>query len=633
MANDVDTLIANAQSYANSLTTYADDALDRMREDINNIGFTAIAFAGASLPTEPELPEVLEAPTFNTVTLDMPDEPTAELTFQDISDIEAGDAPVLDATAPSISLPSAPSQIAEFTGTAPVIQTDYVFPDPPDALEQPFPTEPTLSTITLPAAPTLTLPSLSAEPPTDDTSAPTDIAATFISSFREISPVFTDAVEGQVDAMLAKYNPRYHEQMAAIEEQLSTYLAGGTGLAPDVEDAIYSRSQAKQDAEARRAIDAAFNEAAARGWTIPTGAATAGARRARQAAADNNATAAREIVVMQAEMEQKNLQFAVSTSLSLRQTILSAALNYQQNLISINGQALDYAKNIVANMIEVYNIQVRAFGVRMEAYRAQVAAYEARLRAAMAAIEIYKAELDGQKTLVDVDRSRVELYRSRIDALDSLAKVYKSRVDVVVEQAGLQKLRLDLFRTQVEAYSAQVQGKRAEFDAYAAAISGQEARVRIFASQVDAYRGQVDGFRARIQAQAEVVQAKVQANDSQVKQYTARLDGYKTLVMARGEKARTELEVQRQAFNAFDSQVKANIANAEVGATIYSAKARVHLSNAELSANTLIKNAELNLARAKEVATMGVASAEVFKGLAGAALSGMNTLVARTLAE
>lgn len=629
----VDTLITSAQSYVTSVQDLADDAIDRMRSDVNNVGFTAISFTGATLPTEPELPEVLTAPTFNTVTYDAPAEPDATLEFQDISDIETGDTPVLDATAPTISLPSAPSQLAEFTGTAPVIQTDYVFPDPPDALEQPFPTEPELQTITLPTAPSLALPSLTAEPPTDDTQAPTDIAASFIASFREISPVFMEAVEGQVDAMLAKYNPQFHTQMAAIESQLSTYLEGGTGLAPAVEDAIYARAQAKNEAEARRATEAGFNEAAARGWTIPPGAATAGARRARQAAADNNAAAAREIVVMQAEMEQKNLQFAVSTSLSLRQVILSAAMNYHQNLISINSQALEYSKAVVGMAVEVYNIQVRAFGVRLDAYRAAVAAYDARLKGTMAAIDLYKAEIEAQQTLVSVDRAKVDLYRSRVDALDALAKVYKSRIDVVVEQAGLEKLKLDLFRTQVEAYTAQAQGKRAELDAYTAAISGQEARVRIFSSQVDAYRGQVDGFRAKIQAQAEVVQAKVQANDSQVKQFQARMDGYKTVAMVRGETVRTQLEVQKQAYNAFDSQVRANIANAEVGATIYSAKARVHLENARLSVDTLVKNAELNLQRSKEVASLGVASAEVYKGLAGAALSGMNTLVAQTLAE
>lgn len=629
----VDTLITSAQTYVDEVRDLADDAIDRMRSDINNIGFTAISFSGAPLPSDPANPDDSEAPTIDTITLDLPAEPTDTLELQNISPIEPGDAPTLDATAPTLSLPSAPSALGEFTETAPSIQTDYTFPATPAALDNPFPTEPTLTTITMPAAPSLALPSLTAEAPTDDTEAPTGLADQFVARFREISPVFTDAVEGQVDAMVAKYNPQFHTQMAAIESQLSTYMAGGTGLDPDVEDAIYERARSKADAEARRAIDTAFNEAAARGFTIPTGAAIAGARRSRQAAADINAQAQREIVVMQAEMEQKNLQFAMQQSQALRQMILSAALNYHGNLIQINGQALQYAQAVVGQLVEAYNVQVRAFGVRVDAYRAQVSAYEARLRGTMAAVDLYKAEIDAQQALLSADKAKIDLYRSRIDALDVLAKVYRSKIDTILSQAGLEKLKLDLFRTQVEAYVARAQGKRAEFDAYQALIGGQEARVRIFGSQVQAYGNEVQAYRAKVDAQAEVVRAQAVSNDAKVKQFTAHLDAYKTISMVRGDNARAQMDLQGMRLKAFETTARTNVARVEAGAQIYSAKANVTLRNAELTVNTLLKNADLNLQRAREIASMGLSSAQVYQGLAGAAMAGMNTLVAQTLAE
>jgi len=629
----VETLINNAQTYVSSVQELADDAIGQMRLDVANVGFTAISFSGISLPEEPEVPDVLQAPDLSPISLELPAEPTDRLVFQDISQIEPGTEPTFSATAPTITIPSAPAQLAEFTGTAPEIVTSYTFPDPPAALDDPIPLEPTLVDREAPTAPTLALPSLEAVLPTNDTQAPTDIADTFIASFRDISPQFTAAVEGQVDAMVAKYNPQFHTQMAAIEAQLTRYLAGGTGLDPTVENAIYERSRSKTDAEARRVAETAWAQTAARGFTIPGGAVTAALRRNRQAQADTNAAASREIVVMQAEMEQKNLQFAVTTSIGLRQAILSAALNYHQNLISINGQALEYARAIVSNMVEVYNIQVRAYGVRLDAYRAEVGAYEARLKATMAAVDLYRAEIDAQQALVAMDRARVDLYRSRIDTLNTLANVYKSRIDAVIEQASLEKLKLDLFRTKVETYVAQTQSKRAEFDAYTAALSGQEQRVRLFAAQVDAYQAQLTGYKTKIEAQSEVVRAQAVTNDARAKQFSAVLDGYRTIATVRGDKARTELDVQRAALQAFDSQTRANIANAEVGATIYRAKAQVAIENANLTVNTLIKNADLNLERSKSVAQIGVASAEVYKGLAGAALSGMNTLVAQTLAE
>lgn len=445
--------------------------------------------------------------------------------------------------------------------------------------------------------------------------------------------MFVSALQGHMDAMLATYNPLYHTQMARIEAQLQTYLDGGTGLNAEVETAIYERSRSRQSAEARRAADAAWEETASRGFTVPGGAVLASLRRSRQAAADNNAAASREIVVMQAEMEQKNLQFAVSTSAGLRHAMLGASLSYHGNLVSINGQALDYARSIVAAEVEVYNLNVRAFEARLNAYRAETAVYDARLKAALSYVDLYRAEIDAQQALVQIDQAKVSLYRGRIDALQSLATVYKARVEAIVEQAGLEKLKLDLFRTKVDARIALVQEKRAQYDGYQAAVQGEEAKVRIYTAQVGAYGQQIAGYRAQIEAQSEVVRAQALTNQARADQVKAVTDIYRTVAQVRGDKARTELQVQAQELNVFDTQNRATIATAELGATIYKTVADVVLKNAVLETETLIKNADLNLGRTKVVGDLGIASAQVYQGMAGAALSGMNSLVGQTLAE
>jgi len=359
----------------------------------------------------------------------------------------------------------------------------------------------------------------------------------------------------------------------------------------------------------------------------------AGLRLSRQAAADNNAAASREIVVMQAEMEQKNLQFAVTTSAGLRQAMLGAALSYHGNLVSLNGQAIEYARSVISSMVEVYNLNVRAFEARLNAYRAETAVYDTRLKAALSYIDLYRAEIDAMQALVQVDQGKVALYRGRIDALQSLATVYKARVEAIVEQAGLEKLKLDLFKTKVEARVAQVQEKRAQYDAYGAAIQGEESKVRIYTAQVGAFGQQISGYKAQIDAQSEVVRAQALTNQARTDQVRAVTDIYRTIATVRGDKARTELQLQQQQLNVFDVQNRATIATAELGATIYRTISDVVLENAKLEVDTLIKNADLNLGRSKNVAELGVASAQVYQGMASAALSGMNSLVAQTLAE
>jgi hypothetical protein len=629
----VDALITDARNYAETTMDAADGAIQEMQDQIANIGFTAISFTGLTLPDAPDLPIPIDVPTLTPVDLTLPTEPAAAPLFQDISTVEPGAAPVLTASAPTVNLPSAPAQLAEFAETVPLIKTDYTFPEVPAALVDPLIAEPTLGNYVVPTAPTVALPSFDAVAPVDTTTPPTDFAAQFNAAYRDSAPLFVSAVEGQMDAWMSRHFPQHHTQLAAIEAKLTAYLQGGSGLSPAVEDQIYARSAAKQAAEARRAESAAFEAAAARGFTMPTGAALASIRASRQAAADNNAASAREIVVMQAEMEQKNLQFALTTSIGLRNAALSAMLNYHGNLVALNGQALQYASTALSAIIQVYNLTLEQFRVKLAAYQAEVAVFEARLKAALSLLDLYRAEIDALQAMVQVDQARVAVYRGRIDALEALANVYRSRVQTVVEQASLEKLKVDLFKTKTEAYMATVQGKRAEYDAYAAAINGEEAKVRIFGSQVQAFNAQVTGYKAQIESQVEVVRAQALTNESRGANYRAVLAGYQTIAQTRGEVARVKLENQRQEINAFEVAQRAQITYAQIANDNYRTRADILIRNAVLEVDTLIKNADLNLGRTKAAADVGVASAKVYEGILGAVMSSQNTLVAQTLAE
>jgi len=633
MTTTVDTAILQAQAYASNIKDQADIAISEMKDDINNVGFTVVSFSGANLPAAPDIPDSLTAPTLSPVNLELPVEPDTAPEFVVISQIETGVAPTLSATAPTLTLPTLPSQAAEFTATVPDITTEFDFPVVPAALVDPFIAEPTLVEHTTPTAPTIALPSFDAVAPVDNITAPADLSAEMVAAYNDIRPAMVSTLSSHMDAWLTRHNPEYFTQLQRIEDQLEAYLAGGTGLSNDVEDAIYERAKDKEIAEARRNSRAAYANAAARGFTIPDGAAFSQDAKARQAASDNLARSANEIAIKQAEMEQANLQFAVTASTGLRNSALSAMLSYHGNLISINGQALDYAKSLVSAMVQVYNLTIQAYQAKLDAYRAEAQIYDTRVKAAMSYIELYKAEIDALQALTQVDRAKVDLYRSRIDALQSYADIYKTQVQTIVEQASLEKMKVDLFKTRVEAYVATVQGKRAEYDGYAAAMSGQEAQVRIYGAQVNAYNAELSGYRAKIDAQAAAIDAQATTNQALATRYKAELDAYSTVVDARGKKANLELDIQRAELNTFDSQVRAVTASVGLQAEVYRSQSQIILQNTQLEVETLIKNADMNVQRARVVAELGVSSAKVYEGMAGAALSGMNTLVAQTLAE
>jgi hypothetical protein len=632
MATPVDTLITDARSFAKDTNTAAVAALDQMRHDIGNIGFTVIGFNAPVLPTKPKIPDVLVAPVLDTITLDLPPDPGNVPVFQDISAIDAGTAPVLTAAVPTLTLPSKPSDVAAFTASLPGLTTSFNFPTAP-VLDAASIQAPVLVDRVAPTRPQVSLPAFDAQRPGDLAPAPTDYADRFIAAYKDAQPNMVAALDGYLDTMLARYNPNYKAGMASLEAQLAKYLAGGTALNADVENAIYERSRGKGNAEYLRTRGAAWEDAAKRGHTLPDGVLYAGLGAARQDAADLNAAGAREIVVMQAEMEQKNLQFAVSTSLDLRKTVLSASLSYHSNLVQLNGQAVEYASKILSAIVQVYDSAVKAYQARADVYRAEATVYETRLKAAMAGIELYQADIRALEALARVDMVRVEVYKARIDVLQSLAQIYRSQIDAVVAQASIERLKVDVFQAQVQAYSATVNAKQAEYQGYTAAIGGEEAKVRVYSEQVRGFLANVQGYQAVVTAKAEVVRAAAISNEARARQYSALLSGYTAVVQARGEKARTQLETQRQLITAFQATANAQEANARLQSDWYKSIAQIVIENTKLGTQVVIEGAKLNLEQSKAVAAAGTSSAEVYGHVASSALSGINTLVSQQLTQ
>lgn len=629
----VDTLISSAQGYASTLVGQASTAMFNASNSVLQVGYLEPTFTQASLPNAPPAAIDTTLPDFVDVTVDYPPEPSAALSFQDITQIDTGGVPIFNEPSPTLELPTKPSQVASFNAVAPNINTDFDFPEPPDALLNPLIEAPSLSSYIVPDKPQVMLPSFDAVAPVLDAVAPNDLESTLSHAYANAAPSFVAALDGYVDAMLQKHNPQYHTQMAAIESQLTKYMAGGTGLNDAVENAIYERARSKNRAEESRVRDSAWEDAAARGFTLPNGALMSSIQTARQAAANNNAAAAREIVVMQAEYEQKNLQFAVSTSVGLRTALLNATLSYHQNLITINGQALDYAKSVLNAIVETYNTAVKAFTAKLDAYKADAQVFEVKLKGAMAAVELYSAEIKALEALVTVDRAKVDIYRARIDALSSLANVYRAQIEAVQGRAGLEKLRLDLFQSEVQSYSAVVQAKNAEWQGYVAAVNGQDAKVKIYSAQIDGYRGKIDGYRAKIGAQSEAVKATAMTNQARADQYKAVLSGYETVARTRGDIARTKIQVQGQLLDAFKAKVQASIGNAQVQQSYYKVTSDVAIANARGALEAQVVTANSMRDFGNVLAQLGTANAKIYSSLASSAMAGMNTLAAETKTE
>ena len=627
MSVAVDALINDARSFAASTFTNAQAEINHATSAIDNIGRTSVTFA---LPTingpaafVPATPPTLLAKEF--VSPVEPGAPEAPTPIPDPLD-GLGTGPVLLATVPVINIDAIqrPTQLAEFTTPAPTIITDFTFPDAPDLIT---PLAPTVIDRVEPTAPQVLLPSFDAISPIGPDAPPTDYVDQFTAAYREAAPSMVAALDGQLDSMLARYNPQYKTQMSAIESKLSQYLAGGTALTPAVENAIYERTRDKVSAEYRRTRDTAFKDAAKRGFTLPSGALFSAMQQARQGGADNNARAAIDIAVKQAELEQQNMQFAVTTSTGLRTAVLSASISYHQNLISLNGQALDFAKSILSAMIEVYNTLVKAYEANLDGYKAEAAVFETKLKGALASIELYKTEVEALQALTQVDVAKVGVYREQINGMVALVGMYRTRIDAVVSEASLQKLKLEMFGQQVQAYSAQTQAKNSEWQGYTAAIGGEEAKAQVYATEVQAYASQWTGYRAQVEAKSEQVRAVAVSNQAKATYAAAQVQAFVALVGAESQRVSSELQFQQQLIQEYGTANQAALAASNSTIEAYRAKGQLAVSAGGVSVNALISSAQLDLARTKAVADTSMTAGSVYANLAASALSGMNTLV------
>lgn len=629
----VDEILAEAKSYAKSLqkaaatavtSTLAGMAPPKAVVPAVNTVRTPWLTSGQFL-----IPEV-------TVPVFVPPDPDTYLpqdadAFREISEITLDDLPTFDATKPTLSLPDKPSALDTFTLTPPPINTNFRLPDDPNTRSV---TAPTIADRTQPEKPSITLPTFSGVIPSlADIPAGLDPNTVEAATRRVSNEYMADAISNitpRAAAYVEEIAPGITAVLGTSDAQLATYLRGGTGLAPAVENAIYERSRSKVDAESERVRSTILNDMANRGFTLPNGALASAITAARQAAADNNAKAASEITVMQAEMEQKNLQFAVTTLAGMRATLLNATQAYMQSLVALNAQSLDAAKSVLSTILAAYDSQAKLYGLQLEVFRAHAALYETEAKAATLALEIYRGELAAFDSSLNHDKTRVELYRSQIEAAGQEIGLYKEKVNAVVSKANLEKLKIDLVSMQAQLYATTVQAKEAEWRGYTAAVQGEEAKARIFATEVEGFKARVDVLRTDVSAQAERVKAEAAANAAISDRINAKLAIFNALMQSATTKVSTETEIKKLKLAADVEQLKAALGIDTLKLDVMKAETSLATERERLGVEAGKANVDAAIAYMQAVANVSTISAQTLSGMAQAAMSGMNVLAAQT---
>lgn len=625
MATTVDQLINNAGARADSLAVAASAMVDKAASAIQPLR-----------PTEPQAPvlnlldrdfDITFPAPYSGTRFEPPKEPDPLPDTLPVPPAHEGLPPRFTAAAPSYDTLPRPAELRAFNRAVPTLKPIDV-PPAPAVLDQFDFTAPVLRDVTVPDVPTVALPEFTAQRPETALTAPDDFADRFRFDFAEANASMRSALEGAIDAQLAKINPHFHAQMAALEDRLGHYLAGGTALHPEVEDAFFQRAADKANAEYLRTRDAAYAEGAARGFSIPGGAVFSSAVKARQAAADNNARVALEMALKQAELEQQNLQFAVTQSANLRQLVLNATMQWAGHLVQLNGQALQYAQGVLQASVQLYETQVRIVQANVEIYRAEAQVYEYRLKSVLAVYDIYRAQVQALESQVNVDRARVEVFATQANAYAAVANAYRAVIDGVAAKAQIEKLRVDAFGAEVQAYSAEVSAKTAEWNGYRAAIEGNTAKTQTYQAQVSAYQAEVSAYKAQVEASEAKIRAVTTTNEGAAKAYAASVEGYRALVAGKSAAVEAEIKSYEVQLAQYREQVRAKEASYRLSYENTKARNDTAIMQYKTVSDVSLSKMQMDYKRMTDMAQVAVHGAGVYGSMASSALAGMNSLAA-----
>jgi hypothetical protein len=624
MANDASAIISNAIATAQDMrqgaATAIDSALGRLTQyqtpRVNALPYMQI-WSGLNLGDVPQFGGQHYTPPNKDFGARPELAPNPEPKF--------GVEPVLTAQKPEFNEPSRPSGLGSFNKTAPSTN-DLIVPPAPAALSNLNFVPPALADITVPPAPLVSLPEFAAVAPDTGIEAPTDFEARFAANYAGMSVSMRNSLDAAVDAHLSKINPEYSAQMAALEAKLSKYMAGGTALPIEVEQAIYNRARDKTNAEYLKSRDQIMKEGASRGFTIPGGAQYSALAQSRQAAADNNARAAMDIAIKQAEMEQQNIQFAVTQSANLRGVVLQAAESFLSSLVQINGQAIEYARDVLSAAIALYDTMVKIATARIEIYKAEAQVYEIRLRAVLAVYDVYQAEIKAIEAQVNVDQARVAAFTAQMNGYGALANAYKAVIDGVAAQAQIEKLKVDIFGEEVRAYSAEVGAKQAEWQGFTAQVQGESAKQQAYGEEVRAYATQVDAYKTSISAWMEEVRAVAAKNEGALKVYEAAVQAYTAEVQGASASAKAEVESFATTLQGYVAKANAEEARAKANIQAAMANQSALLATRDADNKNVLAAASAYNSYMTNAASVAVNASNVYASMANSAMAGISSL-------
>ncbi len=500
-------------------------------------------------PIDPQFPVPPEAPVLET------------LTPPSLLEIVPGALPIPRDVRGSLELPTFPV----FAVDVPALQIGAA----PTPNFGEAPASPGIAVPALPEAPTITLPA-----------APTLLSLNVVGFNGITIPAFDGGdlpVLNIVEPSVATYVPG-SQYTSALLDALKTELTrrvttGGSGLNPDVEQAIYDRAREREIKTVEEAI-LGLERMEAMGFAMPPGVYLDGRIKIETEYGKVQAGLSRDIMIKQAELELANVQEALKTATQLEAQLLDYSNKVEQRLF-------ETAKYTTEAGIQVYNAKVEAYKSLLDAYRTKVTIYEAVIRGEIAKVEAYRAQIAAEQAKAEINNALVQQYKVAADVALTNVEIYKARVQAVQVAAQIEQTKVAMYGEQVRAYATKA-------NAFTAEVEGFKALMQAEATKQEAYRSQVQAFESQVNAVAKQADALIEEYKGRIAVYTAEWDGYR-------------------------SAAQAEAARVQAASTVNTSRAEVYKAQSQVAASyneTLTKQWQVALEQSQRAAEIAIAASK-----------------------
>lgn len=347
---------------------------------------------------------------------------------------------------------------------------------------------------------------------------------------------------------------------AALIERMRVTLQGSDVLTEAIQDAIYATLTSELDSKELFGLQQVMSGSAARGFSMPTGAAN------RQVAELlNEIRAAREDASFKVRDETyeraKNLLLeTTSKAMAHEAKRFELHLRYGKKLVQTLQFNVKAAKALFDATVDLFNTKAALVNELVGNYRAYVRAVEAQGDAKVAQVRLalgdaLKFNYESEMYAAQIGTARAMAEVESISAKDQALVLaeYEAYLIGALSQVDAVKTNVESFREAIRAMGKAIEAEGAKFDAQAEQVRAAGSMTGVWEANVNAYAGFWRAEGDRTSAFNSYIQETGRLLDAQVSEFREYAGAHRSFVQAQTAK----VEAQASAVSAWSRAIRA----------------------------------------------------------------------------